>query len=187
MIKKILKYLCIALIVFVVGFLVLRIFVSSYKGVFDEPYFKSESEIKTLDLKDKIGERGYFCAYSMFIDEKSGDVEITVRYNKSAEKYTDTKLENFVFMLQKSDGEGKDKEYFECALLDTKTKFFDRYTYMKLIFRDVLKDGEKAEDFDLIVNMFSSLSLGKSEAAAKTPYLDRQYIHYASQPIEIYE
>ena len=113
--KKFVKYTFIVLLCLIIGFLILRTVLYSDKSVFDHFEITDASraayaEHGTLDVlemeyKNRTSENGYFCAYSMFYVKQTGELQVTVRYNTSAFKYTDTTDDaDIEFLIMKREG-----------------------------------------------------------------------------------
>lgn len=114
--KKIVKYTFIVLLCIIIGALIIRTVIYSDKTVFDEfeitdasraAYAESGTvDVLELENKNKSSENGYFCAYSMYYVEQTGELQVTVRYNTSAFDYTDTNDDaDIEFLLMKRVGE----------------------------------------------------------------------------------
>ena len=114
--KKVVKYTFIALLCVIIGALIVRVIISSDKSIFDHfevtdasrAVYAEQGELSVLSMefKNKTSENGYFCAYSLFYVEETGELQVTVRYNTSALKYTDSESEEDIeFLLMKRVGE----------------------------------------------------------------------------------
>lgn len=120
--KKVVKYTFITILFVIIGALIVRTILHSDKSVFDDfkvtdasrEVYAEEGELSvlTMGFKHKTSENGYFSAYSLFYVEETGELQVTVRYNVSALKYTDTESEEDIgFFLMKRVGEDlRDKQ-----------------------------------------------------------------------------
>ena len=224
MATKIIKYFFGTLLVLVIGALIFRIILSSDKSTFDD--FKitdtskaayaenGELTVKTLKLKDKLGNAGYFCAYSMYYVEETHELQVTVRYNVSAIDYTDVESdEDFEFLLMKrktpldllnlSEEEGDlkqantftryDGEYVR-PVSEEKTSKYKLYRFKKLVFEDipVSEEGFVAGEY-VIVMAPKRMTLPSPDADVLTrneayeKIFDSQEIHYATQSVDSYK
>lgn len=224
MATKIIKYFFLTLLAIVIGALIFRIIMSGDKSTLDD--FKitdtskatyaenGELTVKTLKLKDKLGGAGYFCAYSMYYVEETGELQVTVRYNVSAVDYTAVESdEDFEFLLLKrktpldlaklSDAEGDlkqantftrfDGEYLRPVSTEKASKY-KLYRFKKLVFENVpvSEDGFEAGEY-VIVMVPTGMTLPSPEADVLTrneayeKIFDSQEIHYASQPLDKYK
>lgn len=221
--KKIIKTTLIVILVTIIAAFSIRAFViSTDKGTFDEFFVTDASKeayknggkltVDTLKLKDKMGGNGYFCAYSLYYVEETGELQVTVRYNKSALEYTKSKshediefglliretpedlsyvdgvkAENTVFDLY-------DGEYKLPDAVETKTKYGGLYTYKKLIFNNVKLTGESFTGEDVVVLMLPAGTSYPTPADDPTArqdvyesIFDLQPIHYSKQPFDSYK
>ncbi len=224
MATKIIKYFFAALLIIVIGALIVRIIMSSDKSTLDDfkitdisksAYAESNDlTVKTLKLKDKLGNAGYFCAYSMYYVEETGELQVTVRYNVSAVEYTEVESDDdFEFLLLKrktpldlmnlsaEDGDLKqantftryDGEYIRPASEEKASKY-KLYRFKKLVFENVpvSEDGFEAGEY-AIVMVPTGMTLPspdddvltRNEAYEKI--FDSQEIHYANQPLDKYK
>lgn len=214
--KKIIKRILLGFLIVAVGALIIRAAISSDKSVLDEFKVTDASKaayaengsitVDTLKLKDKMAGSGYFSAYSLYYVEETGELQVTVRYNKSAKEYTHNDSDKgFQFLLLKrktpQDLENSlveeentftlyDGEYFTADSVETK-KRYGLYTYQKMIFKNVPLAGESFTDDELVVVMVPSDVtppspdddvLMRSEAYEK--FYDWQVIHFANQPYQ---
>ena len=200
--KKFIKWFLISILILVIAFLFFRIITHEDKTVFDDfevtdasrEAYSGELNVLTLSLKDKHSDNGYFCAYSMFYVEETGELQVTVRYNKSAAKYTDRESTNdldFRLMVRpENDGEssGDKKEglyrgtYLGAANVEEKSRY-GIYEFRKLTFEGLDLTAEEFKNTNVIVVM-------TDKSASDTDYalfFDRQYVHYNGQPTETYE
>ena len=170
--------------------------------------------VKTLKLKDKLGNAGYFCAYSMYYVEETGELQVTVRYNVSAVDYTEVESdEDFEFLILKrktpldlmnlsaEDSDLKqantftryDGEYLRPASVEKASKY-KLYRFKKLVFENVpvSEDGFEAGEY-VIVMVPTGMTLPSPDAdvlARNEAYgniFDSQEIHYAEQPLDKYK
>lgn len=226
MAKKIIKYFFVFLMIAVIGSLVVRIMLSNDKRTFQDFEVTDETRsefhgngkvlprVLTLGLKDKISGRGYFCAYSLYCVEDTGEVQVTVRYNKSAVGYTGVENEDgFEFLLllrdtpltligeDKNEDEGVSDEdnnmftlydgvYYEPDSVETRSKY-GLYRFKKLIFKDVRFSEDGISKDELAVVMIpTGLDIPASDSDALTrmsvyeKIFDDQTVHFASQPFE---
>ena len=178
MVTKIIKYFFGIFLILVIGALIVRIIMSSDKSTLDDFKVTDASKaaysenggltVKTLKLKDKLGNAGYFCAYSMYYVEETGELQVTVRYNVSAVEYTEVESDDgFEFLLLKrktpldlmnlsaEDGDLKqtntftryDGEYIRPASEEKASKY-KLYRFRKLTFENVpvSEDGFEARE-----------------------------------------
>ena len=114
--KKIVKYTFVAVLFLIIGALIVRTMLYSDKSVFDDFEITDASRaayaehgdisVLSMEFKNKTSENGYFTAYSLFYVEETGELQVTVRYNVSALKYTDSETEDDIeFLLMKRVGE----------------------------------------------------------------------------------
>lgn len=221
--KKIIKTSLIVILVAVIGAFSFRAFViSTDKGTFDEFFVTDTSreaykdgESLTVDKmkhKDKMGGNGYFCAYSLYYVEETGELQITVRYNKSALEYTKSKSHEdveFGLLIRETPEDlsfvdGKqvehtvfdlyDGEYLLPDYTETKTKYGGLYTYKKLIFNNVKLTGESFTGEDLVILMMkagteypSPEDDPRTRQDAYETIFDAQVIHYCDQPFDSYK
>ena len=215
--KKIIKRILIGFIIVAVGALIIRAAISSDKSVFDEFKVTEASKaayaengsitVDTLKLKDKMAGSGYFSAYSLYYVEETGELQVTVRYNKSAAEYTHNDSDDgFEFLLLKRETPQDldsslveeeentftlyDGEYFRADSVETK-KRYGLYTYQKMIFKNVPLSGETFTDDELVVVMVpAGITLPTPEddvlvrSEAYEKFYDWQVIHFASQPYQ---
>ena len=192
--KKVIKYIAAALLIAVIAALVIRVIIANDRSVFDDflitdagraAYAASGSlTVYERDLKDRISESGYFSAYSLYISEESEEVQVTVRYNVSAMKYTDTEFDEdlkFWLMIKGPDDESDEKAsshsgkqsdadvqkkkerrldgfrgtYFAPASVDTVSRY-GIYRYRKLIFEGVELSRSELDRLDVFVVMTTS-------------------------------
>lgn len=224
MATKIIKYFFGTLLVLVIGALIFRIILSSDKSTLDDFMITDTSKsayaenggltVKTLKLKDKLGNAGYFCAYSMYYVEETGELQVTVRYNISAVDYTEVESdEDFEFLLLKrktpldlmnlsaEDSDLKqantftryDGEYLR-PVSEEKASKYKLYRFKKLVFENVpvSEDGFEAGEY-VIVMVPTGMTLPSPDADVLTrneaygSIFDSQEIHYAEQPLDKYK
>lgn len=222
--KKIIKYFFLAMLVLVLGALIVRIAMSNDKSTFDNFEITEDSRaayaesgqltVKTLALKDKLGGAGYFCAYSLYYVEETNELQITVRYNTSAQKYTGVESDSdFEFLLLKkkfkqdlndSSDKSEDSEsenmfrrydgvYYKPDSVESQSKY-GFYRFRKLIFKDVeISDDGFASDEFAVVMVPTGLDLPDADSDAVTrltvyeSIFDSQTIHFAEQPLDGYK
>ena len=196
--KKFIKWFFIVMLILVIGFLIFRIFSYEDKSVFDDfevteasrGAYEEGLNVLTLDLKDKHSDNGYFCAYSMFYVEETGELQVTVRYNKSAAKYTDrasTDDLDFRLMVRKEDDSDKKDgryrgTYYAPVSVEKKSRY-GIYEYRKLVFEGLDMTAEEFGGNNVVVVM-------TDKSASDTDYalfFDRQFVHYAGQPTDTYD
>ncbi|MBQ8523765.1 MAG: hypothetical protein IJ457_03995 [Clostridia bacterium] len=114
--KKFVKYTFIVLLCIIIGFLILRTILYSDKSVLDHFEISDASrtayadhgklDVLEMEYKNRSSENGYFCAYSLYYVKETGELQVTVRYNTSAFKYTSTNDDaDIEFLLMKRVGE----------------------------------------------------------------------------------
>ncbi len=189
MVKKVIKIFFMVLLFTIIGAFIGRAIVSTDKSAYDEftvtdtsraAYTDGELEVGQLGLKDKISASGYFCAYSLYEIDETGEVQVTVRYNRSALTYTNTESEDsigFRLHISQSEAEGTGK-YYDPVSVETTKRWWGLYTYRKLIFENVDLTGLTDEDGDEIDMYVVMTSNGKD--------VDFQYIRYHTQPLDEY-
>ncbi len=218
---KIIKYIFLALLIIVIGALIVRIMISSDKSTFTDFEVTDTSRdayeengkltVSTLALKDKISGAGYFCAYSMYYVEETKELQVTVRYNDSAVRYTGVENdEGFEFLLlnkktpmellgsseeiSKEDNLFKryDGKYMKPESIESDTKY-GLYTFKKLIFKDIIisEDGFQADEFAIVMLPTGMTPPSPDEDAltrvtAYEKIFDSQVVHFADQPLENY-
>lgn len=185
--KKIIKTLFVVLLCIIIGALIIRTIIYSDKSVWDDfeitdasrAAYAESGELSVLEMtyKNRTADNGYFCAYSMYYVEETGELQVTVRFNVSALDYTDTESEeNIEFLLMKRVGEDLSAEgvtqsgsssslsemerkqnilenytgeYFRPTRVEEKSRY-GIYRYRKLFFENIELDGENE---DVIVVM----------------------------------
>ena len=218
---KIIKYIFLALLILVIGALVFRIMLSNDKSTFSKFEITDTSRaayeengnltVSTLALKDKISGAGYFCAYSMYYVEETKELQVTVRYNKSAIGYTGVETEeDFKFLLlnkktpmeiygssvdiSKEDNLFKryDGKYMEPDSVERDTKY-GLYTFKKLIFKDIIlsEDAFQSDEFSIVMLPTDMTPPSPDDDAltrveAYEMIFDSQIIHFADQPLDNY-
>lgn len=160
-----------------------------------EAYTENPSEFEAFYYKhpDNLSKDGKFAASYIYFVPKTGQFQITVRYNNSTLKYLaeDYKLgekpqgEVFVYVLTDNLGNTyTDYEYFS----DTK----NIYNYQRLVFNGIDLNATKTveEDEKLVTKKFETLTLTvyyKDDVVLSTPYgvlpvYDSEYYH---EPINL--
>lgn len=190
--KKVIKYTATALLIAVIAALIIRIIIAGDRSIFDDFQITEEcrqayADCGTLtvlahDLKDRISELGYFSAYSLYISEEANEVQVTVRYNVSAMKYTDTESDDdlmFWLMIKDPDDSSSEQEtndgksdadvqkkqekrlegFRGTYYAPTSVEYASRYgiyRYRKLIFEGVPLSSEDLSTIDVFVAMTTS-------------------------------
>ena len=151
---KILKTVLIVAIISVVALLAVNMYKSSYKALedaivtsdFKQAYAVSQ-EVMTHDPADKgFSENGGLYAYSLAYIEKSGYVQITVRYNDRhmddvAKEYPTFNPRNIYYTITDSNG-----VTYNSRIIESESKF--HYNYAKIEFTGVDFTADK-----LVLNM----------------------------------
>ena len=97
-----------------------------------------ESEILKSNSSGEISESGLFAAYNMFYNPESGEVQVTVRWNKSTYEKTSTPDgEDFDFVI-KNETTG---EEFPCTIIESHVRSL--YRYRRLIAKAVIGDSDR--------------------------------------------
>lgn len=147
-IGKIIKWLFFALIAAVFLFILVRIFMLDDKRTFRDIYptesaraayaADGEGAFSYHKLPMDISSDGYFMAYGMVYCEKSGEMQLTVKYNDSlTDIYLEgSSAEDYRWELEDENG----KTVAVGKVLDTAEKY--QYNYIRMAFENVKCDGE---------------------------------------------
>lgn len=185
--KKIIKTTFVVLLCIIIGALIIRTIIYSDKTVFDDFEISDASRtayaehgelnVREMAYKNRTADNGYFCAYSMFYVEQTGELQVTVRFNVSALDYTDTESEEDIeFLLMTRVGrdlsaegvtqsgsssslserereqnilENYTGEYFRPTRVEERSRY-GIYRYRKLFFENIKLDGD-AEDVIVVM------------------------------------
>jgi len=147
-IGKILKYCFVAFALFVLGFLAIRILMTSDRTTLTDIYpteeavrayaLDGDSAFVSFNLPDDMSRDGYFTAYSPAYCKSTGEYQITIRYNDSLSKnyLKGSDPEKYYFELRDKDGSTVSKS--RCVA--EKERYF--YNYLRLSFTGInVTDG----------------------------------------------
>lgn len=155
-IGKIIKRIITALFVVFFAALLIRIFMLTDSRTLSDIYptnnavasyaAKGEGAFLTHNTADEISDDGYFGAYAMCYDEKSGEMQITARYNDSLhEKYLmGSDPEKYAWELRDENG----NVISQARVLDTVEKY--QYNYVRLAF-DGVKIGKDTQIYMFLI------------------------------------
>ncbi len=219
--NKILKYIIIVFIFAVIGALVFRVIMSSDKSVFDHFEITDASKqayneagdltVYTMEFKNRTADNGYFCAYSLYYVKETGELQVTVRYNKSAVGYVGAEsTADLEFFLMTRQGENLSESgpassaeesgsralnkkysgtYYKPYKVETDSRY-GLYEFRKLYFENVTLTGDACENEDVVVVMVPTgtpLPTEENATSIYSAFYDRQNMHYTAQPFDTYK
>lgn len=174
---KVIKNFFIVFILLINVMVIGRVILSTDKSAFKDltltkdialEYEKDGSvQILTHKVEGGLSEEGLFCAYSMYYIPGAREFQITIRYNKSAYKFTETDTDReFDFRLYDPETE----QYFDAKPVD-ETKHL-MYTFKKYVFSEAELDTDRS--FNIVMSLDGGV-------------LDEQVVHYKEQEFKEYE
>lgn len=180
---KILKIAFISAMVIFVGFLAIRMFMTSDRSALSSVYPTEDATkayeslgndaFKTHKLLSDMSEDGYYTAYAFTYCESEKEVQITVRYNESlSENYlVGSDPEKYYFELRDAEG----NTIARSKAVDTKERYF--YRHIRLAFSDV----------DLSDYEYVYLFLVCDECSYPAEHTEGILIHHSSMEFKTYK
>ncbi len=173
MVKKIVKRVLVFIIFAICALLIWRVIVLSDKSKLStleitdsisQTIKSGEAKVLTSDIYQELSASGYFCAYGLYYDPVSKELQITVRWNDSIYKKSSSISDGaeFDFFIS-NETSGNKYEVFSILKSDKNLM----YNYRKLIFT-----GVEAEDSSQISLTMKIPGIGE----------DSQTLKYDDQP-----
>lgn len=175
---KFVKRFFIAFVILINLLVIVRVIIASDKSVYKNlalneslalEYDRTGSvDVLSHKVEGDLAVEGLFAAYSLYYLPESSEVQITVRYNKSAYKYAEVdESKPLDFRLYNSDT----KKYYDGECLEEKKRLM--YTFKKYTFKDV-----EFEPTENNLNVLMSVDGG---------VYDEMIVHYKEQEFEEYK